>query len=111
MDHANHVPIAELFVCPTLNPADTSGLEKLLADGAFDPAQVVAVVGKSEGSGLPSDYGRLLADLKVREALATARATTPEVIADEVTIAISGGSPGTVAPHITVLTQSWAPAG
>jgi len=111
MDRTNLVPIAALFVCPTMSPPDTSGLEKLLADGAFDPADVVAVVGKSEGSGLPSDYGRLLADLRVRQVLAAARGTTAEVVADQVTIAISGGSPGTVAPHITVLTQTWVPAG
>jgi cyanuric acid amidohydrolase len=111
MNRSNLVPLAELFVCPMRTPADTSGLEQLIAEGAFDPATVVAVVGKSEGSGLPSDYGRLLADTRVREVLAVARGTTPAVVADEVTIAMSGGAPGTVAPHVAVLTQRWVPAG
>lgn len=105
------VPVADLHVCPMLNPADTSGLERLLADGVVDPATIVAVIGKSEGTGLPTDYGRLLADSCIRTVLAAARSTSPAAIADEVTIAISGGSPGTVAPHVTVLTQSWVPAG
>lgn len=110
MNRIDLVPLAEVFVCPMANPADTSGLERLIADGAFDPATVVAVVGKSEGSGLPSDYGRLLADTSVRQVLAVARGTSPATVADEVTIAMSGGSPGTVAPHVAVLTQRWIPA-
>ncbi len=101
------VPIAELFVVPMKTPADTAALERLFGDGGVDPVTVVAVVGKSEGSGLPNDYGRMFADLQVRQVLAKARGTTPEAIAEEVTIAISGGAPGTVAPHVTVLTQRW----
>lgn len=88
-------------------PADTAAIERLFGDGGVDAHTVVAVVGKSEGSGLPNDYGRMFADLQVRQVLAKARGTTPEAIAEEVTIAISGGAPGTVAPHVTVLTQRW----
>ena len=101
------VPVAELFVVPMKTPADTAALERLLGEGGVDPHSVVAVVGKSEGSGLPNDYGRMFADLQVRQVLADARGTTAEAIAEEVTIAMSGGAPGTVAPHATVLTQRW----
>ncbi len=100
-------PIVDLIVCPMSNPSDVSFIEKAFQERDIDPFNVVAVIGKSEGSGLPNDYGRLLADLKVRELLARLRNTTPEAIADEVTIAISGGAPGTIAPHATLLIQKW----
>ena len=104
------VPIAEVFVCAMRTPADTSAIEDLFGPGGVDPFSVVAVIGKSEGSGLPNDYGRMLADMQIRQLLARARGTSPDVISDEVTIAMSGGAPGTVAPHATVLTQRWIPA-
>ena len=107
MNNSGMVPVAELFVCPMVSPADTSAIEKLFADGRVDPNDVVGVIGKSEGSGLPNDYGRLLADVSIRRVLADLRGSTPEEIADQVTIAMSGGSPGTVAPHATILTQRW----
>lgn len=100
-------PVVDLIVCPMNNPSDVSFIEKAFQEQDIDPLNVVAVIGKSEGSGLPNDYGRLLADLKVRELLAQLRDTTPQAISDEVTIAISGGSPGTVAPHATLLVQRW----
>ncbi len=104
------VPLAELFVCPMRTPADTSEIERLFTEKKVDPHTVVAVVGKSEGSGLPNDYGRLLADLEIRRLLAKLRGQTPEAVAEEVTMAMSGGAPGTVAPHATVLTQRWVDA-
>ena len=101
------VPLAELFVCPMRTPADTSRIESLFSDKGVDPHSVVAVVGKSEGNGLPNDYGRLLADIQIRQLLAELRGCSPQEIADQVTMAISGGAPGTVAPHVTILTQRW----
>ncbi len=100
-------PVVDIVVCPMNNPSDVSSIEKAFLEHGIDPHDVVAVIGKSEGSGLPNDYGRLLADLRVRELLAKLRGTSAQAIADEVTIAMSGGSPGTVAPHATLLVQRW----
>lgn len=111
MKHDGVVPIADAFVCPMRTPADTSAIEKLFNECEIDPFSVVAVIGKSEGSGLPNDYGRLLADTKIRQLLATARGSSEEEISQQVTIAISGGAPGTVAPHVTILTQKWVAEG
>lgn len=101
------VPMCDVHVCAMNSPADTSVIEKALSDGTIDARDVVAVVGKSEGSGLPNDYGRLLADLGIRRVLAKASGRSEEEIADSVTIAISGGSPGTVVPHASIFTQRW----
>lgn len=101
------MPIVEVLVCPMTNPADTSAMEKALLRSKINPNDIIAVIGKSEGNGLPNDYGRLLADIKIRELLAKHRETSPETISEQVTIAMSGGAPGTVAPHATILAQRW----
>ncbi len=98
-------PRASLTVVPMLAPNDTGALRELLATGAIDPFAVVAMIAKSEGSGLHNDYGRVFADLSLRSALADARGCPVEHIADSVTIAVSGGTPGVISPHVTVITQ------
>lgn len=97
---------AALTVVPMLAPNDTAALRELFASGAVDPHAVVALVAKSEGSGLPNDYGRVFADLSLRTALAEARGCPVEDIADDVTIAVSGGTPGVLSPHVTVITRT-----
>ena len=94
-----------LYVVPMLNPGDTSAFTRLLESGEVDPATVVALIAKSEGSGLHNDYGRVYADVSLRRALAAARGCAIEDIADDVTIAVSGGTPGVLSPHVTVITQ------
>ncbi|HWH10034.1 MAG TPA: ring-opening amidohydrolase [Solirubrobacteraceae bacterium] len=97
---------ADMTVVPMLTPNDTSAFEELLSSGDVDPSSVVALIGKSEGHGLPNDYGRLLADISLRGALARARGCPVSEIADSVTIAMSGGTPGVISPHVTVITQT-----
>jgi cyanuric acid amidohydrolase len=97
---------ADLTVVPMLAPNDTDAFEALFTSGAVDPNAVVALIGKSEGSGLANDYGRQFADLSLRGALAAARGCPVAAIADSVTIAISGGAPGVISPHVTVITQT-----
>ncbi len=109
MNKRGMVPIATLHVVQMRTPSDTSEIEKLFASGEVDPYEIIAVVGKTEGSGLPNDHGRAFGDLSIRSLLASYRGTTPNQIAEEVTLAISGGSPGTVAPHATILSQRWVP--
>ncbi|MDX6254208.1 MAG: cyanuric acid amidohydrolase [Frankiales bacterium] len=98
---------ADLTVVPMLTPNDTGALRELFASGAVDPSTVVALVAKSEGQGLHNDYGRVFADVSLRTALADARKCPVEDIADSVTIAVSGGTPGVISPHVTVITQEW----
>src|SRR4051812_5978649 len=92
-------------------PSDTSELEALFDRGVVDPATVVALVGKTEGTGLHDDFGRELADLRLREALAQRLGITREEVADRVTLILSGGCFGVISPHVSVLTQGWVEAG
>ena len=96
---------AALTVVPMLAPNDTEAFRELFSSGSVDPQTVVALIGKSEGSGLHNDYGRVFADFSLRSALADARGCPIDAIADNVTIAVSGGTPGVIAPHVTVITQ------
>lgn len=96
---------AALHVVPMLAPNDTSAFRRLLSSGAVDPYSVVALIAKSEGSGLHNDYGRVFADFSLRTALAEARGCPLDDIANSVTIAVSGGTPGVISPHVTVISQ------
>lgn len=99
-------PKAALKVVPMLTPDDTTAFARLFSSGEVDPNAVVALIGKSEGHGLPNDYARAWADTALRTALAEARGCPVSQISDEVTIAISGGTPGVISPHVTVFTQT-----
>ena len=64
----------DMFVCPSATPADTSGLQALADAGKIKPDTLVALVGKTEGTGAHDDWGRVWADVALREAGDPARA-------------------------------------
>jgi cyanuric acid amidohydrolase len=88
-------------------PNDVSEVSRVLTDGTVDPATVVAIIAKSEGSGLHNDYGRLFGEVSLRRALADARGVSEDVIADSVSVIVSGGAPGVISPHATIVAQDW----
>ena len=61
----------DMFVCPSATPADTSGLQALADAGRIKPDTLVALVGKTEGTGAHDDWGRIWADAALREWTAT----------------------------------------
>jgi cyanuric acid amidohydrolase len=95
----------DVHVCQMRTPADVSEIARLFDTGALDPADIVAVVGKSEGTGLGRDVGRETADLAIRSLLAERTGCTPAEIADRVCIVLSGGSPGVITPHVALFTR------
>jgi cyanuric acid amidohydrolase len=95
-----------MFVCPMRAPDDVAGLERLL-DTRVAPEHVVALVGKTEGTGLHNDWGRAVADHALRAALAERLGLTPEAVARRVVVVLSGGTPGVLTPHVTVITREW----
>ena len=88
-------------------PSDTSEITALFEQGVKGD-NVVALIGKSEGTGLHDDFGRELADLALREAVGAAMGVSREEVADRVAIVLSGGSFGVVTPHVTVVTRELA---
>lgn len=97
----------EMFVLPSATPADTSGLQKLADAGKVKPDTLVALVGKTEGTGAHDDWGRIWADAALREWTAKFLGVDKEEVARRVIFVLSGGCPGVITPHIAAVTREW----
>jgi cyanuric acid amidohydrolase len=97
----------ELFVCPTATPADTAGLQKLADEGKIKPDNLVALVGKTEGTGFHDDWGRVWADVALREWTGKFLGVPVDEVAKRVIFVLSGGCPGVITPHIVAITREW----
>ena len=97
----------EMFVCPMSTPADTSGLQALADSGKIKPDTLVALVGKTEGTGFHDDWGRIWADVALREWTGKFLGIPPSDVAKEVIFVLSGGCPGVITPHIAAVTREW----
>ena len=97
----------EMFVLPSATPADTSGLQKLADAGKIKPDTLVALVGKTEGTGAHDDWGRIWADAALREWTARFLGVEKDEVAKRVIFVLSGGCPGVITPHIAAVTREW----
>jgi cyanuric acid amidohydrolase len=97
----------EMFVCPTAAPADTSGLQQLADSGKIKPDTLVALVGKTEGTGAHDDWGRVWADVALRQWTAAFLDIPVDEVAKHVIFVLSGGCPGVITPHIAAVTREW----
>jgi len=95
----------DMFVCPMATPADTSGLQKLADSGKIRPDTLVALVGKTEGTGQHDDWGRVWADVALREWTAKFLGIPVADVAQRVIFVLSGGCPGVITPHIAAVTR------
>jgi cyanuric acid amidohydrolase len=83
-----------LLVLPTAGPGDVSALQSLTEQG-YGQADVLAVIGKTEGNGCVNDFSRTLA----------AALWEPLIPEDAVTV-FSGGTEGVLSPHVNVFVHS-----
>jgi len=97
----------EMFVCPSATPADTAGLQKLADEGQIKPDNLVALVGKTEGTGFHDDWGRVWADVALRGWTAGLLGVPVDEVAKHVIFVLSGGCPGVITPHIAAVTRDW----
>src|SRR5467141_3876691 len=97
----------ELFVCPMATPADTTGLQELANLGKITPDTLVALVGKTEGTGAHDDWGRVWADVVLREWTGKFLDIPTGDVAKQVIFVLSGGCPGVITPHIAAVTREW----
>jgi cyanuric acid amidohydrolase len=100
----------EMFVIPMATPADTSGLQKLADSGKIKPDTLVALVGKTEGTGQHDDWGRVWADVALREWTAKFLGIPTADVAQRVIFVLSGGCPGVITPHIAAVTREMVEA-
>lgn len=91
-------------------PGDLSGVQTLIDSGDLVPAEVVAVMGKTEGNGCVNDFTREYASAAWCQLLAPALGCTLEQVHTRVALVMSGGTEGVLSPHFTVFTRRWLPA-
>ena len=92
----------------TQGPGDTSGLEHAIDNGTIDAAQIVAVMGKTEGNGCVNDFTRELATMALAGLLARRLGIEAAEVERRIAFVMSGGTEGVLSPHITVFTSSEA---
>jgi len=97
----------EMFVCPSAMPADTSGLQALADAGKITPDSLVALVGKTDGTGFHDDWGRIWADAALRKWTAKFLGVPKDEVAKHVIFVLSGGCPGVITPHIAAVAREW----
>ena len=100
----------DMFVCPLATPADTAGLQALADAGKITPDTLVALVGKTDGSGFHDDYGRIWADVALRDWSAKFLGVPKADVAKHVVFVLSGGCPGVITPHIAAVSREWIEA-
>src|ERR1700674_337392 len=87
-------------------PNDVSELAKLIDSGQINPAEIVALIGKTEGNGGANDFTRGFATLSYQLLLAKRLGASPEEIGKRVAFVWSGGCEGVLSPHATVFTRT-----
>src|SRR5260370_15141633 len=87
-------------------PNDVSELERLIDSKEIDPAEIVAVIGKTEGNGGANDFTRGFATLSYQLLLANRLGESPAEIGKRIAFVWSGGTEGVLSPHATVFTRS-----
>lgn len=97
----------DMAVCAMRSPSDTTAVEELFRAGQMRPESVIAMVGKTEGTGLHDDYGRELAHFSLCDALARHLGADRRSIQERVTMMLSGGCFGVISPHVTVVAAEW----
>ena len=97
---------------PMNNPSDVSALERLIADGAVNPQEIVALIGKTEGNGGANDFTRGFATLSFALAIGKHLSMPADEVTKRIAFVWSGGTEGVLSPHATLFTKSEAaPAG
>ena len=99
----------DVWRVPCRGPGDLSGVQALIDCGDLVLAEVVAVMGKTEGNGCVNDFTREYASAAWCQLLAPALGCTLEQVHSQVALVMSGGTEGVLSPHFTVFTRRWLP--
>lgn len=96
---------------PMAAPNDISGLKALVESGAVKPANVVGLMGKTEGNGEVNDFTRAFAESTFKRYLGEQIGCSDEEVAERVCMVMSGGTTGLLSPHVTVFEREDLPDG
>ncbi|HUY02445.1 MAG TPA: ring-opening amidohydrolase [Rhodocyclaceae bacterium] len=87
-------------------PSDLTEARSLIESGTIDPAQIVAVLGKTEGNGCVNDFTREFATYAWCTMLAPYLGASAEQVAQRIAFVMSGGTEGILSPHFTIFTRT-----
>lgn len=104
MKQVQHV---EVFRVPCSGPGDLSSVQKLVDQGALVAADIVAVMGKTEGNGCVNDFTRDFAATAWCHFLSACLNCKPSEVERRVALVMSGGTEGVLSPHFTVFTRRY----
>ncbi|MDP9096774.1 MAG: ring-opening amidohydrolase, partial [Pseudomonadota bacterium] len=86
-------------------PSDLRGVQALVDAGEIVPADIVAVMGKTEGNGCVNDHTREFATMAWSHFLGERLGCAPGEVHHRVALVMSGGTEGVLSPHFTVFTR------
>jgi cyanuric acid amidohydrolase len=92
----------DLHKIPQASPDDMSGLDALITAGKLNPAEILAILGKTEGNGCVNDFTRGFATQSLK--LYLAQHLQAEAV-QQIVYIMSGGTEGVLSPHLNVFTR------
>ena len=95
----------DTFRIAMAGPADLSRLTALIEDGALDPAEIVAILVKTEGNGGVNDFTREYTCTTIAAMLAPYLRATNAEVERRIAMVVSGGTEGVLSPHATVFAR------
>ncbi|WP_205648455.1 ring-opening amidohydrolase [Acuticoccus kandeliae] len=87
------------------NPGDVSALAALIDEGALDPRDIVAIIGKTEGNGGVNDFTRGFFTDRLMRLLSRHLGESEESLTARIPCVLSGGTEGVLSPHYLVLSR------
>src|SRR3981189_3644482 len=84
------------------HPGDLSELDRLTAGGTVRAAEVVAIIGKTEGNGGVNDFTRGYFTQTLMALLSKHLTKPAEQLIREIPCVLSGGTEGVMSPHYSV---------
>jgi len=103
-------PCLAVHRLPMAHPGDLSALAALFDEGVIEPAQVVAVIGKTEGNGGVNDFTRGYFTQTLMSLLAARLGRPAAELLRELPCILSGGTEGVLSPHYVVFARTGQPA-
>ncbi len=94
------------FKILTASPSDLSGLIQLVDKGEINPAEVICIIGKTEGNGGRNDFTRDLSMLAFEDYFSQKLKISRKEVTDKIIFSLSGGCEGVVSPHILVFVKT-----
>ncbi|HEY9642019.1 MAG TPA: ring-opening amidohydrolase [Coleofasciculaceae cyanobacterium] len=93
-----------VFKVSQASPDDLTALKALVESRQLDPANIVAILGKTEGNGCVNDFTRGFAVQTLKGYLQSQVGP----VAQQIVYVMSGGTEGVLSPHLTIFTREAA---